>query len=1623
VNKSRFYFWVAYAWMVALGISFPWSSALAQSSKPDPTLSHRKLDKIRVFDEVTARTVRQLGGELVGDYGSFKIFKVDSATAEALKDNKGVERATAQNRILLNTAELDTSTTDLQSQRKSAVAFPGRKLHLIQFAGPVQPAWRAELEQSGVKIINYVPHNAYLVYGDLTSVNRMKSRSLNVSHVQWEGDYLDAYKIHPNALPNKQNRLNHFSGHLFAVQLVNDAGANAATLKLIDEIKLAPIRRQFNTSDYLNLIVSLPQNRLADVAAMPEVISIQPYIEPKKNDERQNQIVAGNLNGTLPDAPGYLNWLVGKGFNQEQFLASGFAVDISDSGVDNGTTSPGHFGLYQFGDTNLASRLIYSRLEGSPNGASTTEGCDGHGNINAHIIAGFNDQPAGFPHTDSQGFRYGLGVCPFVKVGSSVIFDPDAFTFPFFDDLQSRAYQDGARISANSWGASVGGQYTFDSQSYDRLVRDAQPDGSAFATSGNQQMVIVFAAGNDGPGGQTVGSPGTAKNVITVGAAENVRSHSTENGGNDPQGNDGCFSTDTEADSANDIAIFSSRGPCSDGRAKPDIVAPGTHITGGVAQNSPPASVSSLGNALDCFNATGICSLPGGGSVENPNNFFPMGQEFYSTSSGTSHSTPAVAGGCALLRQYFVNKGFPVPSPALTKAYLMNSARYLDGDGANDSLWSFNQGMGELNLGHAFDDESRVLRDQLTEDKFTASGQTKIITGTIPNSSKPFRVTLAWTDSPGNTFGDAFNNDLDLTVTVNGVTYKGNVFDGVYSISGGSSDFRNNVESVFLPAGLSGNFVVTVTAANINSDGVPNEEPALDQDFALVIYNAQDSALPVMELEQVGVIAEQCPDQNLSIDPNETVTVAYALNNIGLSDTTNLVVTLLSAADINVLGGPQTYGAVLAGGSAVTQAFSFVVTGACGDAKTLQFQLQDGDLDLGILTRNFTLGNVQTTTFSHTNPETIWIPVSETIGPSFPFPSEIAVSGITGAVSKVTVTIHGLTHSYPDDLDVLLVGPTGEKVILMSDAGGGQDVYELNLVFDDDVFASLPNDGAVASGSYRPGDFGNPEVFSPPAPDGPFSFQLSAFAGLDPNGIWQLYVEDDALQDIGNISQGWSLSVTTSNVSCCSIPIADLVLNKTVSSPALNAGDNVTFTLSVTNQGPEGVTTVTVTDELPAGLNFIDATMSQGDFTNVGSVVTFDIGPIAVGASATMIIEATAAMAGNWTNAALLQASVIDPVSANNTGSVEFSINARPVISDIEDVTIYENTSTNISFTIGDLETDAELLLVHAFSSDTNLVRDDDIVLGGSGSNRSLSITPQADTVGTAMITVSVDDGFAAVTDSFILTVFPETTNHVPVLDPMPDIVIFEGTLLTVTNVAEDSDAPPQELSFSMAGPLPGANVDPKTGILTWVPTESQGPGTNFLQIIVWDDGFPGLSATQTFAVIVLESNMPPSLSAIASHTVHAGATLFITNSATDSDFPSNTLVFALETNSPPSATINATNGLVTWTAGSGDTNGTYDFTVRVTDDGVPPLSDQKSFLVTVSPRPVIDSISISNDLVMLTWSTISNHVYRLQFASNATATHWSDIIPDVMATGPAATGFDTLPNAGERYYRVQVVP
>lgn len=166
----------------------------------------------------------------------------------------------------------------------------------------------------------------------------------------------------------------------------------------------------------------------------------------------------------------------------------------------------------------------------------------------------------------------------------------------------------------------------------------------------------------------------------------------------------------------------------------------------------------------------------------------------------------------------------------------------------------------------------------------------------------------------------------------------------------------------------------------------------------------------------------------------------------------------------------------------------------------------------------------QAQTFS--NPASIAIPAAgTTFGNASPYPSNITVSGFSGTVTKATVTLTNVNHSFPGDIDILLVGPTGAKMILMSDTGDSSAISNVNLTFADQAADSLPIAAQIVSGTYKPTNYSPVDTFFAPAPAGPYDSTLSIFNGTDPNGTWSLYVFDDMNGDVGSIAGGWSLTL------------------------------------------------------------------------------------------------------------------------------------------------------------------------------------------------------------------------------------------------------------------------------------------------------------------------------------------------------------------------------------------------------------------------------------------------------------------------------------------------------------------
>ncbi len=218
-------------------------------------------------------------------------------------------------------------------------------------------------------------------------------------------------------------------------------------------------------------------------------------------------------------------------------------------------------------------------------------------------------------------------------------------------------------------------------------------------------------------------------------------------------------------------------------------------------------------------------------------------------------------------------------------------------------------------------------------------------------------------------------------------------------------------------------------------------------------------------------------------------------------------------------------------------------------------------------------------------------------------------------------------------------------------------------------------------------------------------------------------------------------------------------------------------------------------------------------------------------------------------------------------------------------------------------------------------------------------------------------------------TTSPDQNNQPPVLDPIADQTIDEGSLLALTATASDPDVPADGLTFSLeAGAPAGTAIDSASGAFTWTPTEAQGPGDYQVTLRVTDTG--GLFATQSFGVTVGEVNQPPVLDPIADQTADEGSLLALTATASDPDVPADGLTFSLEAGAPAGTAIDSANGAFTWTPTEAQGPGDYQVTIRVTDTGG--LFATQTFGVTVdgpNEPPVLEPIA---DRVLVRGQTLS---------------------------------------------------
>ncbi|MBI3416210.1 MAG: lamin tail domain-containing protein [Verrucomicrobia bacterium] len=247
-------------------------------------------------------------------------------------------------------------------------------------------------------------------------------------------------------------------------------------------------------------------------------------------------------------------------------------------------------------------------------------------------------------------------------------------------------------------------------------------------------------------------------------------------------------------------------------------------------------------------------------------------------------------------------------------------------------------------------------------------------------------------------------------------------------------------------------------------------------------------------------------------------------------------------------------------------------------------------------------------------------------------------------------------------------------------------------------------------------------------------------------------------------------------------------------------------------------------------------------------------------------------------------------------------------------------------------------------------------------------------------ITIRVaDNGVPSLSATRTFRVVVTEVNSPPVLGLIANQSISTGSLLTFQVSATDADVPANLLTFSLdAGAPAGAGIHPTTGVFTWAPTDAQGPSTYLLNIRATDDGVPARSDVRQVQIAVSKavSNRPPVLATITGKLVFEGGKLNFLATATDPDVPAQPLTFSLDAGAPAGATINPASGLFVWTPTEAQGPGTNAITVRVTDNGNPPMSDTRVFNVIIfeinSPpvlAPIADQTVVVGSLLSFTAS------------------------------------------------------
>ncbi len=737
-------------------------------------------------------------------------------------------------RLRLQRGVFDAATGAAAAPTADLAAPAPGPFAILQLRGPVKPADRAALERTGVALLEYLPDFAYLVRGaeaQLAAAGRLPQ-------VYARTPFTLADKLSP-ALLRALMRGEPAAMRVRLVGWPDEAGALTRDLQRLS----------------LNAEMDVNAASLLWIASLESVRWIEPVSRPRLLNDYARSIIQVN--------PVWQNL---------GLHGAGQIVAVADSGLDTGnlaTLSPDFAGR-------IAATHVLSE------GAAWDDN-HGHGTHVAGSVAGAGVQSGAITATHQYSGTF-AGIAPEaslvvqafeVEAGGAIIgLNPDYY--PLFD----QAYVDGARLHSDSWGDNTGpitdteaayGGYPYGAQRTDQFVWE-HPEMTIFVAAGNSGVdgtpgFLGFCIDGDGVvDPDSLLSPATAKNVVTVGASESNRTSgglagfpwlllnfcfSTEPIASDPISND-----------ANGMAAFSSRGPVDDGRVKPDLVAPGVNI---VSNRSHASGAGALW----------------GQHETNPD---------YVYSGGTSMATPLTAGLGALAREWLAGRGLASPSAAALKALLLNTThdmapgQYGAGPAQEIPFTRPNNvaGWGRGDAGFML---AAAPYDLWIDDHTTglSTGESVNYTHTparpleVVTSTYPVRVMLAWTDPPASlSAASQLVNDLDLVVTgPGGATYYGNDV--------ATGDRINNVEGVVINDPPLGQYSVQVTAFNV---------PVSAQPYALVVAGGISSAPPD---STPTVTATRTPTSPATTTPTATRTPTPTSTASAMATTTSTATTTPTA--------------------------------------------------------------------------------------------------------------------------------------------------------------------------------------------------------------------------------------------------------------------------------------------------------------------------------------------------------------------------------------------------------------------------------------------------------------------------------------------------------------------------------------------------------------------------------------------------------------------------------------------------------------------------------------------------------------------------------------------------------